>query len=428
MSATATQRPAGDPPIVLGPREQLFHLLAEAAEIEHTLMCSYLYAAFSLKRAGTEGLTGQEGAAVERWRKAIVGVAVEEMTHLLLVSNLAIAIGGRPHFGRPNFPVEPGYFPSGVVVKLTPFDEDTLQHLIYLERPRGVRHADGEGFEHEEEYRREEAYLGLMPSAQDYTTVGRLYDALRLNLTATSQRLGEAALFIGDVGAQVGADVVELEGVTKIATLEDALRAIDTIVAQGEGSPADREDSHYQRFLSIRNEYQGLLEANPKFVPAWAAAESPVMRRPPEPDGKIFVDTPVAAKVLDLGNALYNLLLRCLVQAFGRQGAAQAVNQRRYFDAAFPLMHALSLAAEALVQLPASASHPGTNAGLSFTILRSVEPLLAGRAETLLLQERVRELRGAAASVANEVSALAPIDQILSKVADALTFAEESST
>jgi hypothetical protein len=35
--------------IVVGPREQLFHLLAEAAEIEHTLMCCYLYAAFSLK-------------------------------------------------------------------------------------------------------------------------------------------------------------------------------------------------------------------------------------------------------------------------------------------------------------------------------------------------------------------------------------------
>ncbi len=34
--------------VVVGSREQLLHLLAEAAEIEHTLMCSYLYAAFSL--------------------------------------------------------------------------------------------------------------------------------------------------------------------------------------------------------------------------------------------------------------------------------------------------------------------------------------------------------------------------------------------
>ena len=44
-----------EPEIVVGTREQLLHLLAEAAEIEHTLMCSYLYAAFSLKRAGERG-------------------------------------------------------------------------------------------------------------------------------------------------------------------------------------------------------------------------------------------------------------------------------------------------------------------------------------------------------------------------------------
>ncbi len=31
-------------------REQLIHVLTEAAEIEHNLLCSYLYAAFSLKR------------------------------------------------------------------------------------------------------------------------------------------------------------------------------------------------------------------------------------------------------------------------------------------------------------------------------------------------------------------------------------------
>ncbi len=35
-----------------GRREYLIHLLTEAAEIEHNLLCSYLYAAFSLKRGG----------------------------------------------------------------------------------------------------------------------------------------------------------------------------------------------------------------------------------------------------------------------------------------------------------------------------------------------------------------------------------------
>ena len=108
-----------EPEIFTGSREQLFHLLAEAAEIEHTLMCSYLYAAFSLKRAGEPGVTQEQGEALERWRKAIIDVAVEEMGHLVIVANLTVAVGGRPHFGRPAFPVAPGYFPSGIAVRLT---------------------------------------------------------------------------------------------------------------------------------------------------------------------------------------------------------------------------------------------------------------------------------------------------------------------
>src|SRR5687767_15195111 len=41
-------------------REQLIHVLTEAAEIEHNLLCSYLHAAFSLKRGIAEGLTPTE--------------------------------------------------------------------------------------------------------------------------------------------------------------------------------------------------------------------------------------------------------------------------------------------------------------------------------------------------------------------------------
>ena len=87
--------------VVIGSREQLLHLLAEAAEIEHTLMCSYLYAAFSLKRAGEPGVSEAQGEVLERWRKTIMDVAVEEMSHLVIVANLTVAVGGRPHFGRP---------------------------------------------------------------------------------------------------------------------------------------------------------------------------------------------------------------------------------------------------------------------------------------------------------------------------------------
>src|SRR5579864_3830767 len=114
-------------------REDVLYLLAEAAEIEHNLMCCYLYAAFSLKRPGEGALSAEEAAAVARWRTMIMSVAIEEMTHLTLASNLTAALGGRPHFGRPNFPVAPGYHPADIVVRLAPFNMDTLDHFIFLE-------------------------------------------------------------------------------------------------------------------------------------------------------------------------------------------------------------------------------------------------------------------------------------------------------
>ena len=228
--------------IVVGSREQLLHLLAEAAEIEHTLMCSYLYAAFSLRRAGESGVTEEQGEALERWRKAIINVAVEEMGHLAIVANLTVAVGGRPHFGRPAFPVAPGYFPSGVAVRLTGFGPETLDHFIFLERPQGEAGVDAPSFE-QDDYVREQAQPGLMPSAQDYATIGHLYDAIRANVTALDRRLGRSAVFLGDAGSQIGSAVIDLEGVEPITCLADAKRAIDVVVEQGEGSSGDRDDS-----------------------------------------------------------------------------------------------------------------------------------------------------------------------------------------
>ena len=73
-------------------RETLLHRLYEAAELEHNLMCTYLYAAFSLKDAG-EGLTADEAAATARWRRTILQVAIEEIGHLCAVWNITSALG-----------------------------------------------------------------------------------------------------------------------------------------------------------------------------------------------------------------------------------------------------------------------------------------------------------------------------------------------
>lgn len=393
----------GEPEIVVGSREQLLHLLAEAAEIEHTLMCTYLYAAFSLRRRGEKGVTEVQSDALERWRKAIIDVAVQEMGHLVIVANLTVAIGGRPHFGRPSFPVSPGYFPSGVAVRLAPFDENTLEHFIFLERPQDVERDDADVFE-QGDYIREQAHAGLMPTAQDYNTIGHLYEAIRANLLALNARLGSRALFVGDSDAQVGREVIDLQGVSPITNLDAAIAAIDTVIEQGEGSATDQEESHYRSFLAIQDELSRVRKNDPGFRPAWPVADSPVLRRPAEPNGACFVDHPEAAKLLDFACGAYGLLLRCLVQCFGRTGSDRGAQQQALMSAALELMHVVSDASSRLARLPATMGEQSPHAGMTFTMLRGVEPLLCGEPERRLLCERATDLVRVARQVLPDTS------------------------
>src|SRR3984893_5014443 len=187
---------------VLTQREVLLHALYEAAELEHTLMCTYLYAAASLRDGEREGLTAEEAAAVRRWRQVLVGVAVEEMGHLAAVWNITSALGGSPRFGRTNFPLDPGYLPACVVVKLAPFTADTLQHFVFLERPHGSTEQEGAGFAYERSYVRGSSGPRLTPMGAHYSTVGDFYVALGEGLRALVARYGESNAFDGDAALQ----------------------------------------------------------------------------------------------------------------------------------------------------------------------------------------------------------------------------------
>src|SRR2546423_457786 len=175
-----TGRPMNDvtPAPALTQREVLLHALYEAAELEHNLMCTYLYAAASLKDGEREGLGVEEAAAVRRWRQVLLGVAIEEMGHLAAVWNITSGLGGSPRFGRSNFPLDPGLLPASVVVKLAPFNADTLQHFVFLERPHGSAEPEGGGFAYERSYvRGGTSGARLTPLGVNYDTVGDLYAA-----------------------------------------------------------------------------------------------------------------------------------------------------------------------------------------------------------------------------------------------------------
>src|SRR5947207_1206611 len=91
-------------PNMVTTREQLIYLLSQGANLEHSLICQYLFTAFSLKQSTWEGVTDAQLKLIEGWRGTLYNIAVQEMLHLAQVSNLLTAIGGAPNFQRDNFP------------------------------------------------------------------------------------------------------------------------------------------------------------------------------------------------------------------------------------------------------------------------------------------------------------------------------------
>jgi CDGSH-type Zn-finger protein/uncharacterized Fe-S cluster protein YjdI len=378
-------------------REKLVHALYEAAELEHNLMCTYLYAAFSLKSPGDPGLTPQQAEAVARWRRAILDVAIDEMGHLAAVWNVTAALGATPRFGRTNFPLDPGYLPAGVVVKLAPFNQAVLQHFIYLERPHGSPEPDGEGFAPERVFQRASAAPRLTPMGADYATVGDFYAMIGRDLQWLADRVGEPAAFCGDPALQLSAAETALAGIHPVKCLKTALAAFDAIVAQGEGAQADTADSHFQRFIAVREDYNAFLAMDPGFTPAHPAAHNPVLRRPPRPEGRVWIENEEAGRTVDAANAMYGLMLRLL--AYSYTLPSPAPEKSLAADLATALMRAMTLLGEHAARLPAGPSNPECHAGVSFVALRDAAALPAGPGARTFFAERFDELTGAVQSL-----------------------------
>jgi CDGSH-type Zn-finger protein/uncharacterized Fe-S cluster protein YjdI len=370
-------------------REQLLYWLHEASEIEHHLMCCYLYAGFSLKRVDARW-NNQQRDAVQRWRQTIMSVVFEEMTHLALVGNLVNALGGSPHMNRPAFPIDAGPYPAGFVIRLAPFSAATIEHFKFLERPSHQHLVDGAGFAVERAYKRVVPEGRLSPGPRDYATVGELYEVLLQSLDACVTAFGEAQVFIGDPVLQVDATLAPLPGVIAVTNLASARHAIATIVTQGEGAGSEHVDSHFCRFSRIGDELAMLCAADPDFEPAWPAATNPVMNAPIHSSSdRVHINEPRIARWLDIGNAMYTTSLRCLLQGFGSHDRHAKAT---WLAASFALMRALVPVGHGLASRPATADPNGPLAGLTFTPLRTLA-VLPELGAAAVVAERLQQLR-----------------------------------
>jgi hypothetical protein len=381
---------SGEKPFIVEHREALLYMLCLAAELEHGLMCEYLFAAFTLKQRVDEGVTADELVAIDRWRKVILGVAGQEMLHLSIVSNILSAVGMSPHLVRPNMPHPARHYPPGVTVALLPFGEPALRHFMFLERPEGSTIEDTEVFEVSKAAVPLIDPDAIAPVLQPFATVGHLYRSIEMGLKHLAEKWGEDRLFVGPRRAQAKPEHFHWPELVQVTDLASAVRAIETIVEQGEGPRGDWKLAHFGRFKSVLDEYLAVKQANPAFEAARPVLPATVW---PHDAGDIpRLSDPHTARVADLFNVGYEILLQVLSRFFNNIDESDS-QLAALADVAVGLMfEVIKPLGQHLTELPAGPEFPERTAGPSFELFYTSDYLLPHQgAAWTLMEERMRE-------------------------------------
>jgi len=406
-----------EPPLQVESREELVYLLGEACEIEHGLMCEYLYAQFSLKRTADEGLTPGQLVRVQAWEATLIDVIKQEMLHLALATNILIAIGAAPHFERPNLPILSRWYPPGVQIALLPFGERALRHFMYLERPEGMTLEDAEGFA---------ALPDIQPAAsidrpvaavpEPWQTVGHLYREIEAGLTRLCGRYGEDAVFIGPPTAQAVTATFEWKELTAVTGLASASRAIELIVEQGEGARGDWVKSHFGKFTGILEDFLAVQAADPGFEAA-RPVEPAYVRLPPDVASGTLIEDLLTARVADLCNGLYELMLQVLTRYYVHHGETPAELETLARTAKHLMNWVMRKLYPVLTTLPIGPSRPGRTAGPALEIVRPAYFVLPHREPAWkIINERLDVLAEACAALAQEPG-LGTLSELAAKLA-----------
>src|SRR5215831_4803814 len=380
-------------PIVIEDREELIFMLSEAAALEHMIMCEYLFAAFSLKRDVSEGVTAAQLEAIKGWERVVSLVATQEMLHLTLVSNMLTAIGSHPFLSHPNFPQRSKYYPPGVQLALLPFGEHALQHFLYLERPEGMDLEDAAEF----------VVLAIpkpsltldddqiVPQSQDFATIGHLYRGIEQGFRHLVEKYGERRVFIGPARAQATEEYFGWPELIAVTDLASACQAIETIIEEGEGARGDWRQAHFGRFLQVMQEYRDWQQQDPGFEPARPVVAAYV--RPPSDTSDVpLISDPVTAGVSELFNACYEVLLQLLMRYFIHSKETEDELQTLSSTAVSAMFMAIKPLGQLLTTLPIGPDLPGKMAGPTFEIYRTSYVLPHHDAAWIFLHERLLEL------------------------------------
>lgn len=338
--------------------KDLFGIMQSAIELEHSTIPPYLTAMFSLK----------PGKNREIW-EIIHSVVLEEMLHMTIASNILIALGGDPDFIHEKFvPDYPCTLPMNVgcdedekgethclEVSLSGFTRQQVQDVFMaIEQPESPLEYDVK------EVKPEVMLRGLDQKKDEddeegYATIGAFYDAIKKKLKEMKIKRMPGA----DRPQVVPTKYYSAEDCFHIRTVDDAIKAIDIIVEQGEGtsegahggSPLDPDGelAHYYRFAEL---YYGRRLVKDESASGGYSYSGPIF--PFEVDGLWRLEPNTKAADLPEGSAqrrqadqfnyVYRKLLLTLHQAFN--------GEPEKFDATIGLMYDVKLVGERLVAMP----------------------------------------------------------------------------
>ncbi|AUG81970.1 hypothetical protein CFP65_7389 [Kitasatospora sp. MMS16-BH015] len=167
----------GAPPPEFNWRDYTVMLLHISAEIEHSLMVQYLFAAYSL---GGPQVPLEHQAKVRKWQEIVLGIAKEEMGHFLTVQNLLASLGAPLNLDREDYPWGTEFYPFPFTLRR--LTQASLATYVCAESP-----ADWSGPEAE----RIKQQAGCA-AGQDVNQVGALYRRLAAIL-ADKERIPDTA-------------------------------------------------------------------------------------------------------------------------------------------------------------------------------------------------------------------------------------------
>jgi hypothetical protein len=359
--------PTHDPP--LAPRDEMVFLLHTGAEIEHALLVQYLYAAYSLKAA--EDVPQEHAAQVRAWKRTLLGIAREEMGHLITVQNVLRLIGAPINLEREDYPFRTELYPFHF--RLEPLSKASLAKYVVAEMPYVGEHPNEI---------KEIVTRATGAATMHINQVGAIY-ARVMQLLSPAEPGGEPHMGDEDFVAGLSADQAhylawggsESVLVPDIADRSSALLALSELAEQGEGlADSQTRPSHYQRFLAIYREFPEPGGWEPAHQVPIDPETGPIEGVTNEPEaGRI--SHPRSLKWARLFNLRYRLLLAYLSHYLQSDGPLLDENAGRTPRGllnkwTFDEMRHLSQVATRLASLPRVKSDPEmpTRAGAPFEL------------------------------------------------------------